>query len=462
MTGVSLTTRVTRMPEVAWYGVAAVSAILMYAASVTAPLLVALVVVGCAASLFAWLSYQRPELGLVALVGGAALDVTGRLAQVGGATLTVYQGAVAVFGLVTIARLAKRRASWRPTKADVPLLLLVAFAAAAIPAAVDPRESIVQFISLISSATLVYFVVLSVDTPEQLRTVVWGTLAIAGTLGFFAVLERLEIFSIGPVLKLYGTGVRAKATFKDPNVFGSFLACALGLAMPLMLELKSWAGRIFAFSAAGLALMGLLVSFSRGALVAFLLAMLVTLLFSKASPVLRLVVLGAGAGALALFLLVYVDPVFLQERILGIANNRSALFRVYMAGAALQMWADHPMGIGLGNYPLVFPYYRPAFVLPNLVESHTAYLTVLVETGIVGFIGFMWLIVRTATGAIRVAVVRPRGTLQALAVGSVAAGAALLFQALTYSLETSKFLWLTFGVALAVAVLDRINKEDME
>ena len=85
----------------------------------------------------------------------------------------------------------------------------------------------------------------------------------------------------------------------------------------------------------------------------------------------------------------------------------------------------------------------------GLVESHTAYVTVLAETGLFGFIGFMWLIVRFWFGTLKTALKAPAGRLQALAVGSLAGGTALLVQSLTYSLETSKFLWLTFGLGMA-------------
>ncbi len=394
-------------------------------------------------------TYRRPEFGIVALVGAAALDTVGRVAEVAGVVLTAYQAAVLLVAAVLVWRVLDGRASWVPTRADLPVLLLLSFSAAAIPAAVQPMTAAVSWVSLASSVALLYLVVLAIDTAEKGWLVLWSLLLLVGLFGVLAVAERFGIWSIQPFLKVWSYGIRARVTFKDPNIFGSFLAGSLVLTLPIALETRQWTKRLLASGCILAGMAGLAFTFSRGAWVGFVAGLLVVLLFSRVSPALKIALVVVAGVVVTVFLIRFVDPTFVQTKILDVSSNRSFLFRIYMGASGLRMFLDHPMGIGPGNYPLVFPLYRPAFVNVGLVESHTAYITVLTEAGIFGFLGFVWLILRFGLGTLRVAVKAPAGQLQALAVGSLAGGVALLIQALTYSLETSKFLWLTLGLGVA-------------
>lgn len=447
------------LPDAIWLVLAATAGALAWLLGQVAPGVIAVVVSAAFVGLLVVAVSARPELGIVVLVGAAALDVTGRVAQAAGVVITAYQAAVVLVGAVLVWRVLGRRSSFVSTPADLPVLLFLTFAAAAIPAAVQPATATVSFLSLASSVVLLYLVVVAIDTPAKGTLVVWSVLGIVGLFGVLAIAERLGIWSTQPFFKVWSYGIRARVTFKDPNIFGSFLAGSLALVAPMVLEMKRGVMRLVAFGCVLAGLAGLAFTFSRGAWVAFAVGMLVVLLFSRVSPVAKIAALAALGIAAAIFLVVLVDPAFVQTKLLNVSSNRSFLFRIYLGISGLKMFLDHPMGVGPGNYPFVFPLYRSAFVNPGLVESHTAYVTVLAETGIVGFVGFMWLIVRFLLGAGRVAVRSARGQLQALAVGSLASGVALLTQSLTYSLEASKFLWLSLGLGIAAV---RIYGESIE
>jgi O-antigen ligase len=462
MSGADASIRPQRtLPDAAWLALAAAAGGGMWLLAQGAPGLVALVVLVALAAILATVVYNRPEFGIVALVGAAALDVTGRVTQVAGVVITAYQAAVLLVAAVLLWRVAERRSSIPPTPADLPVLLFLSFCAAAIPAAVQSTTALVAFASLVSSVVLLYLVVIAIDTPAKGTLVVWSVLALVGLFGALAIAERLGIWSIQPFFKVWSYGIRARVTFKDPNIFGSFLAGSLALVLPSVLELRRPMALVAALGCMLAGLAGLAFTFSRGAWVGFAVGALVALLFSRVSPALKIaVVVGVGVAA-AVFLVLFVDPTFVQTKLLDVSSNRSFLFRIYMGMSGLRMFADHPMGVGPGNYPFVFPLYRQAFVNPGLVESHTAYVTVLVEAGIVGFLGFMWLILRFLVSTARVALRASRGQLQALAVGSLAGGVALLTQSLTYSLEASKFLWLTLGLGFAAwRIFDMSTEED--
>lgn len=432
-----------------WVLAAACAAALLWVVSAALPPVLLAMVLGVLGVALVVVTYRMPEFGIVALVGAAALDVVGRVADVAGVILTAYQAAVVIVAAVLIWRVLEGTTRWVATRADVPVLLLLAFSAAAIPAATAPTVAVVSWVSLLSSVALLYLVVLAVDSEDRGWLVLWSVLLIVGAFGVLAVAERLGIWSIQPFFKVWSYGIRARVTFKDPNIFGSFLAGALALTLPVVLGTKGFLKRTVAVGCLLAGTAGLAFTFSRGAWVGFAAGLLVVLLFSRVSPALKIGIVVAVGVVVTVFLIRFVSPTFVQTKILDVSSNRSFLYRFYLSVSGLRMFLDHPMGIGPGNWPYVFPYYRPAFVAPTLLESHTAYVTVLAETGIFGFLGFLWLVVRFWFGSLRVAFKAPAGRLQALAVGSLAGGTALLVQALTYSLETSKFLWLTFGLGMA-------------
>ena len=129
---------------------------------------------------------KRPEFLLVGLLGASALDTSGRLADVAGAQITVYQvvffGSVCVYGWL----IYKHREQFRSTVANWWVLLLALAGLVAIPGAVSPLTGIVAWLSLVSSMALVYLVVGLAYTPERLRLVMNWFLFIAATLSVFA------------------------------------------------------------------------------------------------------------------------------------------------------------------------------------------------------------------------------------------------------------------------------------
>lgn len=402
----------------------------------------------------------RPELGVAMLAGASALDVMGRVASVGGANVTVYQLGTLAVGIAFVKRYGDELLRPLRTPVDLPVAAYLLFAFASLPGAVVPKTALVTFASLLTSVILLYACVLAIRDARTAVTVILAVAALAGVFGLLAVVERQGIWSIQPFLKIWNYGIRARVTFKDPNVFGSFLVTALALGAPLVFAARSKVQRVLLALALAAALVGLVVTFSRGAWAAFMVAMLVVLILGPFSPRIKLLLAVLGAALVAVVLLRVLDPAWVQKYLVNLTENRSFMYRFYIGQASWNMFLDHPMGVGLGNYSAVFPEYRPGYVALRLVESHTAYLTVLAETGLLGLIAFLGVIWRFGKGTLRAARHAVDPVVRAVAVGALAAGAALLTQSLTYSLELSNFLWLTFGIGMAMYRIDRLTEEE--
>ncbi|MEX2278337.1 MAG: O-antigen ligase family protein [Cucumibacter sp.] len=188
---------------------------------------------------------------------------------------------------------------------------------------------------------------------------------------------------------------RAKATFKDPNVFGPFL---LYPAAVLLQRILLGNGRQIAASAAPMLILfvGLFVSFSRGAWGHFAMTagiefLLVFFLVASGRRRARLVVLaGLGTAALALV----VAGLLSFEPIRSLFEIRAEVVQDYDTGAfgrfgrqayAAIMALNNPLGQG----PEEFGHYRIG------EDPHNTYLKVFLAYGWVGGAALIWLIAVT-------------------------------------------------------------------
>jgi O-antigen ligase/tetratricopeptide (TPR) repeat protein len=209
---------------------------------------------------------------------------------------------------------------------------------------------------------------------------------------------------------------RAIGPFVNPDHFGDYLALVLPLAVSGALfrsDLfsKPYAFRVFSAVAAFLIVGALLLSLSRGAWIASVLALAVLFGVSgqmpqEARPRARR--LGRGAlmrraivpvATVIVLSLLFIGPQGREQIDLRLQNtvyNDSGFGgRLQLAGDTLAMVRDYPLlGIGLGCWPELFPHYRrPPWSAVMYREAHNDYVQLLAETGVVGFGLVVWFIV---------------------------------------------------------------------
>ncbi|GAB4543966.1 MAG: O-antigen ligase family protein [Anaerolineae bacterium] len=305
-----------------------------------------------------------------------------------------------------------------------------------------------------------------------------GALLLAGTAQALLGLYQF-LFRAGPegFLLFGGRFLRAYGSFRQPNPYAGYL----GLVLPFAFSLTLWAlterprrppapgGQPLATAAShpsprsevttlptpctcpiagagsllpaayflvafGLMLAALYASQSRGAWLGFIAALAAIGLVRGGRTAAWLVFLVAAlalAGAMGAFH--SLPPTIVQRfnealtalSIPDIATaevtdaNFAAIERLAHWQAALDMWRDHPwLGVGFGNYPVVYPAYAIGRWRDALGHAHNYYLNVAAETGLAGLMAYtlFWLF---AFGLGWMAVRRSRGIDRALAAGSV-------------------------------------------
>lgn len=271
---------------------------------------------------------------------------------------------------------------------------------------------------------------------------------------------------------------RAFGTFGQPNPFGGFL----GLLAPLAIMatygygLRAWHQRfadartilicVFYALAAVIIVLGVLLSWSRGAWLGLVIALTVvlfaaprrlwqgTMLLAMAAVVIGLlwtsgrlpstIVDRLGSVTRELFTLSDVRGVDIS------IENYAVIERLAHWQAAMNMTRAHPFtGVGLGNFEIVYDSYRLLSWEMSLGHAHNYYLNVLAETGIIGlavhlfvFMNLLWFTWYTTR-------VHPDELSRAVAVGLLGTWSYLLVHSLTDNLYVNN-IFIHFGFMVGI------------
>lgn len=259
--------------------------------------------------------------------------------------------------------------------------------------------------------------------------------------------------------RLAGAGVNANE-LGLLLVVAAILAAALGAAGDL-----PPAARAAAFLASGLALMGLLTTASRGALVGLVVALLIAPLLvgrgRRGAAVALTVLAVAGAGSY----LVAVAPASSIERITAADATGTGRTEIWLLG--WRMIQDKPFaGVGAENYGNSTIHYllqpggltRSEFFVDENKVAHNVYLQVIAELGIVGLVLFAIVIAFALLTLLRAARLFERQgdrSMDLLSRGLLLALCGHL-AAWTFSSDIySKQMWLLLALAVAIGAIAR-------
>ena len=211
--------------------------------------------------------------------------------------------------------------------------------------------------------------------------------AFAGIIGYFdAIPGAQELFTLFS---------RARGPFKDPNVFGPFLIPVILYCLTLWMDRRglqtAWPATVIAICS-----FAILLSFSRGAWVNFLLSVAVFVycaFITSPSNNHRIKLLGLAAAGLFGVIIVVVTALQF-EQISSLMEERAALTHSYDVGPygrfggqakAWELVLQNPLGIGAQEFV-------PRF---HLEEPHNVYLVMFLNHGWLG--GSLYIVLVLAT-----------------------------------------------------------------
>ncbi len=265
---------------------------------------------------------------------------------------------------------------------------------------------------------------------KALVFVVLGTGALAALQGIYQFLLQ-----VGPEeFVLFGRFLRAYGTFEQPNPYAGYLGLTFPLAAGLVVASVLTVGKrvsgwwlVWAAGTGALMLAAVVMSWSRGAWLGMAAAAM-AIFAAVVARSRRAMLLGVLLVVIAVCVLLVggfsLVPTSVVQRFsdflpyLDIADvrgvevtdaNFAVLERMAHWQAALEMWREHLwLGVGIGNYELVYAQYAlPLWSLP-LGHAHNYYLNVAAESGLLGLVAYLlvwgaalvvsWRATRRATG----------------------------------------------------------------
>lgn len=292
------------------------------------------------------------------------------------------------------------------------------------------------FVVVLFSVTLIAFARLSRQRMRRLLTIWSLTAAAIGALGTAGSI----LFPMGIDIGM-SYDFRATATFEDPNAFASYLL----LSIPVCLLARHLGGRhLFGWQLVPM-VSGIYTSYSRGAFVALVVMAVGLLIFSLGDPkLLPLRILSLAMAAVAVWLLFSgaLETLFEDTRGAGFESDD----RFTLWSAAWELWKSSPVfGVGLGQ----FVNSAASFIDHGSegIIAHNTYLSMLAETGMVGFALFMLIPLRTVG-----ALIRDRRTGSRLLLCSLLS---VTTMAASLNLQNSRSVWVLLAMSSAWAAINR-------
>ncbi|MBQ6789739.1 MAG: O-antigen ligase family protein [Clostridia bacterium] len=244
------------------------------------------------------------------------------------------------------------------------------------------------FVCLIS----VYFMVsCCIRSAEWIQRIILATVTSAMIVSLYGIVQyAFGTFGANAWLDsdlFEGIAGRAVATLENPNMLGEYLVLILPMALALFL-VKDGGNKKYSFMCTATMAMCLLLTWSRGAWLGFIFAIVVFLIiWSKRSMWIF------AAGIISLPVLPFILPDSIINRFTSIGNmaDSSTSYRVSIWRGAVHMLRDNFFsGIGVGESAWYKVY--PDYTLPGIEaapHSHNLFIQIALEQGIFGLIVFL-------------------------------------------------------------------------
>jgi len=261
--------------------------------------------------------------------------------------------------------------------------------------------SIIEFNRILIFYTFFYFVISFPFKKKDIHFIANTTIAISIIISIYGIFQFFgyDIFQWAELRKIHIMGyhlIRSSSTFAHPNALASYLIIAISFTIyQLSNTRKSWVYIIPLI----LNSLCFLTTFSRAAIGAFILAsftIYIILKFKYSPKTIHLLkvlsIFLAVVIILGSFLILISGRTRLAELVTG---KRIGIFKT-----TINMIQDNLLfGVGPGNYKLNFSKYqtkdlslmRPEILL-RVTHAHNEYLEIFAETGIFGFLLYLYIL----------------------------------------------------------------------
>lgn len=305
----------------------------------------------------------------------------------------------------------------------------------------ESRPRMFQIVSLYLVGTFVFFTIYFSEKTEERLNLCLRAYAVGCVLAsVFGLLGYFNVAGLAEFATMYGG--RIKGTFKDPNVFGSYMQ--LGVVFMMQALIMGYTKRpILTLVSLATVVSAVLLSFSRGSwgatVVSCTLMLAIGFLTSRDSRQRRRMVTMASiafaGAAVALAGLLTIDSVS------KMFETRFAVTQEYDEGPTGRFGSQKrsiPVLLGLPNGfgPVRFRLHYPE-------DPHSVYINSFASAGWLG--GFMWIVIAVSTLAVGFRLMFVRWPLQRMAQVVTPVAVVIFMQGFQIDVEHWRMIYICFG-----------------
>lgn len=238
--------------------------------------------------------------------------------------------------------------------------------------------------SLFTYLILVYLIVKSVSTKDQLIVLLTAIVVLGGALG----VEAYSTPRHG--VRLEGVG---PSDANDSNNLALLLASVLPLGIPAFLLAKNKIVKLLLIVCAAFICNGIILANSRGAVLALGVGCLALVVFCRSWQIRWRLLLLMTVGIIG-FIYLSDDAFFNRFQTVADTKVDRGAGRLDIWTYGVQMAKEYPFGTGADGFKRLSPNYLPDLLMSNSGERvpHNTYLLVLIEQGIAGLVLFLFVI----------------------------------------------------------------------
>ena len=412
--------------------------------------------------------------------GKAFIISSGRFSLTKGAGINLSDVLVLMLLLLFLARRATRKTEigffpW----VTIPMLIWLILSSFSLLAARDEQLVIIQLINMFKLLLLCWVVANSVVNEVDVTFAIIGLLLAvlfqAGVgiyqgvtghpvgLGFLS--ENATVFQQNLGDRLVN---RVQGTMGHPNSYALYLTTVTPFALGLLFSKTRISLKILVVTLLCLVIVALIYSLSRSSWFDFLLILSIILTLAVRRKLISLgaAVLVAGIICSILLGLILFGTDLILSRLTS-DDQGSAYGRITLAQTALAIIKDHPwVGVGLNNYMLVSPQYDARAYAPEIAfVVHNVYLLIAAETGLIGLMAFLGLLVVLIRLSWSIISCAPNDTMWIAGVGTFCALISItVFSIADYSLLGANQVTTQFGLlaGLSASLSQRMNPNQQE
>jgi len=322
-------------------------------------------------------------------------------------------------------------------------------------------QTVQSLLSFLAYAAVFFVLIDAIRSRDQLRRAMY---VVSGT--------GLVVFLTGAAGHLFDPdGSHGfSMPFINPNHFAACLTMtalfSLGILVACVKIRASFSTRLFFGACSASSVMGVVWSFSRGAVVALGVGSVVLAVLLFVSRRTRQTWWLTIVGILVVIALTFaILPAETSRRLLSPITNRvdpSLLARWQVWRASIPIFTASPVtGWGLGSFKYIFPRFQASETKLHFDHAHNEYLQLLIEAGVIGFAAIAWGVMRVLGRIIRLTLKRR----DPCVVGGVFGGisgliAVLLHSSIDFPLRIGSNALLFTVILALVFVLSRTSFRD--